>query len=439
MAQEKSKEIPRTPADALRFGDCELFPSERLIRRQNTFLQLPPKAFDALLILVRKAERLVRKEELIEALWPDTYVSEANLTNTIVLLRKTLGRNAIQTVSKYGYRLVLPVVGTPGVGPEIYATFVRARDLTNNRSLESLYRARDLYFVCIAGDPGFAPAWAWLGRCCRIIEKFGTAESASFDLARSALERALTIDPDLAAAHHFYTQLQADCGEAMAAMTRLLGRLHKDSDEPESFAGLVQVLRVCGLLDQSLAAHARARALDPTIPTSVTHTHFVRGEYEAAIETYGQGKGYYLDAASWASLGDSKRALALLRQRLPGSQLSPLMSGLMQSLLAMLEGRHQDAADTMARAGVVRDPEVFFYFARHFSMMGNSRQAVEMLQRALDEGFSASYSMDRDAVWSPARKHRGFKQVLHRAKAREAAAAKAFAQAGGPKLLTPAT
>ncbi len=439
MVKGKSNKIQTPPADAYRFSDFELCPSERRLRRQGTLLPLPPKAFDALSLLVRKAEQLVRKEELIEALWPETYVTEANLTNTIVMLRKVLGRDAIQTVSKYGYRFQLPVLGEPGVGQAIYASFVRARDLTNHRSLESLFHARDLYWRCIAEDPGFALAWAWLGRCCRIIEKFGGGESMSFELAQAALRRALAIDPDLAPAHHFYTQLQADCGESPEAMVRLLGRLRQHGEEPESYAGLVQVLRFCGLVDESVVAHERAKALDPTIATSVSHTHFLRGEYQAAIETYGRGKGYYLDAAAWAALGDTKRAVSLLRERLAGPALSPLMSGLMRSLLAILEGRGPDAADAMVSTDIVREPEVLFYFARHFSMLGNSREAIEVLKRSLKGGFSASRSLERDGEWSAARKHTEFERVLSDAKGKEENARRLFAEAGGRQLLKSGT
>jgi DNA-binding response OmpR family regulator len=100
----KSKEIQSTPEGAYRFGEFEVYPSERQLHRQNIEAPLPPKAFDALMILVRKAGQLVRKEELIEALWPETYVTEANLTNIVVILRKVLGHGAIQTASKYGWR-----------------------------------------------------------------------------------------------------------------------------------------------------------------------------------------------------------------------------------------------------------------------------------------------------------------------------------------------
>src|SRR3954467_15777358 len=112
---EKSH-INHIPArGAYRFGEFDLYPSERQLHRRQRALKVPPKVFDALLLLVRNAERLVRRDELIETLWPDTYVTDANLTNVILSLRKTLGREAIQTVSKFGYRFCMPVLGEPGI------------------------------------------------------------------------------------------------------------------------------------------------------------------------------------------------------------------------------------------------------------------------------------------------------------------------------------
>src|SRR5262249_9497266 len=163
---------------------------------------------------------------------------------------------------------------------------VRAKELSTLRSLESMVKARDLLWLCLAGDPTFAPAWAWFGRCCRFLEKFKVEPSVNFELAESSLRRALMIDPNLASAHHFYTQLQTDMGQARQAMVRLVDRLKQRGEEPETLAGLVQVFRCCGLLEESVAAHTRATELDPTIVTSVPHTHFLQCEYEKTLETY---------------------------------------------------------------------------------------------------------------------------------------------------------
>lgn len=86
--------------------------------------------------------------------------------------------------------------------------------------------------------------------------------------------------------------------------------------------------------------------LDPAVQTSVAHTWFLAGEYGCAIETYGGRAAYYLDVAAWAALGHEKRAIALLTERLAKESLSGLMNALMGSLLALLQGRTDQAFES---------------------------------------------------------------------------------------------
>ncbi len=131
MAHGFSKKNQSSAESAYRFADFELHPRERRFSKAGSPLPLQPKAFDALLCLVRRAKHLVSKQELINTLWPSVHVSEANLTNTIVSLRKMVGRDTIRTVSKHGYRFELPVTGEPGVARATYEKFVRAKELTS--------------------------------------------------------------------------------------------------------------------------------------------------------------------------------------------------------------------------------------------------------------------------------------------------------------------
>lgn len=95
------------------FGPYRLDPEERVLLRDGAPVPLTPKVFDALQFLVERSGRLVTKNELMAALWPGTYVSESNLTQTIFVLRKALGESAaeqryIVTVAGRGYRFVIP-------------------------------------------------------------------------------------------------------------------------------------------------------------------------------------------------------------------------------------------------------------------------------------------------------------------------------------------
>ncbi len=420
--------------DVYRFGHFSISPGDRRLFAGTKNVLLAPKVFDLLLLLVTNHGRLVSRDEIVRAVWPQVHVGEANLTNIIVQLRKLLGRDAIETVSKYGYRFTPAVTGEPGVKQTTYATFVRARELLNHRSLESIVSARDLLWLCLAEDPHFALAWAWLGRACRLLEKFNGQPASERSLAEAAFHRAFAMDPDLACAHQFYTQLQIDSGQSVAALTRLAGRLRQRGEEPETLAGLVQVLRVCGLPEASLAAHDRARALDPTVNTSVAHTHFLLGNYARVFETY-PGDGYYLDAAAWVGLGNRERALTCLRGRVGRPGLGPIMYAMMASLLAVLEQRAEDALAVVANVPAFQEPEARFYLARHCGMLSAPGPAVEMIRLARLEGFHSAIALEKDPAFAGVRAEPAFISEMAEARDLERRAAQVFQTELGMRLV----
>ena len=96
------------------FGNFRLDPAERLLLRDGRPVALTPKAFDLLLYLVDHPGRLVEKQALMAALWPDATVEEGNLASTVSALRKALGddgdeQRVIATVPTRGYRFTAPV------------------------------------------------------------------------------------------------------------------------------------------------------------------------------------------------------------------------------------------------------------------------------------------------------------------------------------------
>jgi DNA-binding winged helix-turn-helix (wHTH) protein/TolB-like protein/Flp pilus assembly protein TadD len=96
------------------FGPYRLETAERRLWRNRTELvQLPPKVFDLLVLLVENRGRLLDKSFILQSLWPGTFVEEANLSVNVSLLRKVLGDGAgatyIETVPKRGYRFVADV------------------------------------------------------------------------------------------------------------------------------------------------------------------------------------------------------------------------------------------------------------------------------------------------------------------------------------------
>src|SRR6186713_125419 len=140
--------------------------------------------------------------------------------------------------------------------------------------------ARDLYEQSLDLDSRFAPAWAQLGRCHRVIGKYVADSPDSESRAEEAFQRALAINPRLSIAHKFYANLEADIGQAVRALVRLLNEANRHGNDPELFAGLVHACRYCGLFEESIAAHVEARRLDPNVPTSLEQTTLMMGDIE---------------------------------------------------------------------------------------------------------------------------------------------------------------
>jgi len=73
------------------FGPFRIDPTERVLRRNGNLVPLAPKVFEMLLALVESHGRVVQKEELLNRLWPDVFVEEANLTSTCLFSEEFLG------------------------------------------------------------------------------------------------------------------------------------------------------------------------------------------------------------------------------------------------------------------------------------------------------------------------------------------------------------
>lgn len=99
----------------LDFGPYRLDLKQHILLRDGKIVPLTPKAFDTLFLLVKNGGLLLKKEELLKRLWPNTYVGEATLAQNIFVLRRALGSDAcgkayIETIPKIGYRFNAIVV-----------------------------------------------------------------------------------------------------------------------------------------------------------------------------------------------------------------------------------------------------------------------------------------------------------------------------------------
>jgi DNA-binding winged helix-turn-helix (wHTH) protein len=124
---------PPSARPAYRFGPFRLSPAERALTCGDDAVTLPPKVFDLLQLLVVEEGRLVSRERIVEAIWPDAFVSETNLRQTIWQLRRSLRRldaqdgACIETVPRHGYRFLTPVCVESPPPPALAAAAAPAR------------------------------------------------------------------------------------------------------------------------------------------------------------------------------------------------------------------------------------------------------------------------------------------------------------------------
>ena len=107
------------------FGECEFDSARRVLLRHGSAIPLSPKAFQLLELLLDCRPEAVAKTELLERLWPDTFVSDASLHNLVAEIRAALGdapraARFIRTVPRYGYAFhgdAQPAPAVTGTGP----------------------------------------------------------------------------------------------------------------------------------------------------------------------------------------------------------------------------------------------------------------------------------------------------------------------------------
>jgi tetratricopeptide (TPR) repeat protein len=226
-------------------------------------------------------------------------------------------------------------------------------------------------------------------------------------------------------------------------MVHLLARAGAGSTQPELYAALVQACRFCGLLEASVAAHARAEHLDRHILTSVDHTWWHLREYDRALEYvtrrhYGE-VSITNRAMRGVILGEQGRldeALPQLRE-VEQARLTEFFRDLVCTYRALHEGRREEclgaAERLLARA---LDAETLWQVARAFAYFGERTRALAAFSLSLERGFVIYRILTREDFWLDGlRTTPEFEDLTKRAETHYRAALSAFREAGGERLL----
>ncbi|MBI3981621.1 MAG: protein kinase [Gemmatimonadetes bacterium] len=320
-----------------------------------------------------------------------------------------------------------------------YELYLRANELA--RAYDGLARARDLYQQCVELDPTFAPAWAHLGRCQRVIAKFIDRTPDSEAKAEGAFRRALELNPRLSVAHKFYANLEADMGQARRALVRLLAEANRHGNDPELFAGLVHACRYCGLFEESIAAHAEARRLDPNVPTSLQYTLLMTCDVEPLLTVVptgvGAGAEERLRVVGLGLAGRRDEARRVLLDMRGPSPLPAFRSwiGFLEAWLAHRPADMRAALSQLSELTIQDDPEAIFLEGWMLCEVGEHEQGLDHLRRAVARDFFAVPTLRKSPQFAALRSDPVFQTLLADAEAGRAEALRAFRDGGGDRLL----
>jgi len=293
------------------FGTFALDVAERRLSRDGKDVVLPPKAYDLLVALVRRAGHLVSKRELLDAVWPDAFVEEGILAVHVSTLRKALDDDPqsaeyIQTVARSGYRFIADVhaVTTASVrerngggtvlpwltpsSPEVYEHVGRGRAHLLTASRPEVPKAIAAFESAIAIDPTYAPAHAGLAlACCAQAELRLVTPGDGFARARASALRALAMDPTNADAQvalgavMFFSEW--DWTGAERSLVRAL-ELNPNHTQARVLYG--RLLDALGRLDHGLEMKLRALEDDPLSPSvhlAIALSYWNQRRYDESI------------------------------------------------------------------------------------------------------------------------------------------------------------
>jgi DNA-binding winged helix-turn-helix (wHTH) protein len=300
QTNRRAYQLPSGPRK-FRFGSFEVDLELRELRSRGLRVRLQHKPFQVLELLLRNPGLLVRREELMQQLWPNLHVNFDHGLNTAVnTLRQVLGdslRNCryIETLPGLGYRFLLPVEAIAETAPAQIANFEAQQDYLKGKYFSSKLSEDDLhksiaYFEsAIAQDPGFALAYTGLANAYTLGALLGTmspgeAHCRAMQLTSTALRIGDALPEAWISLAGIKELFDRDWSGAESECLRSLQSNPGYAGGRQAYATL---LAVTERLDEALGEIRRARELDPlsvVIGMQMAWILYLARDFQGAIE-----------------------------------------------------------------------------------------------------------------------------------------------------------
>lgn len=418
------------------FGTFSLDVAQRRLLCGSAAVHLPPKTFDVLTALVRRAGQLVTKRELLETVWPKVFVDDGILTVHIAAVRRALGDGKrpryIETVVGSGYRFIASVTAR-----DVEEAQDRGRSLRPQEAEDSVARGRALLLSgaslalpaavsafqnAITLDDSYTSAHAGLAlarcgeaglRVAPYVEAYGAAKTSAL--------RALAMESDsvdaLVALGVVLLMSEWDWSAAERSLRRALAI---DASHAEAQLHFGVLLESRGMLDEGLHWKQRALAREPRSPLILLHiamSYWHQRRYEDAIDWAHRALSVeprqllaseFLGIVYW-KIGDIER---LLSEQLRRAHALAWDQGNIQLMQQRGEAL-RDSFDVGGISGVHRF--LFEHFAKGdgsraslqraslLASLGDSDAAFQHLDRALAARDPSMVDIAVSPLWDPLR------------------------------------
>lgn len=276
--------------------------------------------------------------------------------------------------------------------PLAYEDFLRGRYLISTNDHPTAIKMLE---ESVALDPGYALAWAYLGKAYSVTasQYFGGREFQ--DKAQAAYDRALALNPQQLEARILLANFLTENNRVEEAVPLLRKVIEDNPNHPFAHWELSYAYRYAGMLQESISEGEEALKLYPNLTGQLFNSYFYVGQYKKFIDSlpvrddaytlFYRGLGYYY-------LKDAARAAAAF-DRAYELDPSPIVSQLARALRRGMAGKEQEglellrASEQKMETGGAIDGEISYKLAQCYALLGDKASALRLLRRSVERGF----------------------------------------------------
>ena len=416
------------------FDEFALDTHRRLVFRKGAPLTASPKIVDLLELLTTRAGEVVSKEEIVQVVWHGDAVSDANLAQHVLLLRKLLddergGNRYIITVPKIGYRFAGSLAHgkydadvSASKSEEAFRAYCHGQYLLQQKSSSAKAEALRWFERSAQIDPTFARAHGGIANAAITLALHMCLEpKSSFALARSAATTALSLEHGLADAHTALGDVSCfhdrDWPAALASYERALALSPLSPPAHHSIAGYYLCV---GQLENCLAETEIALSLErPSLAIAADRALLLSwlGRHGDALDAfssvlllepdYSYARYFYASALFAVERYEEALNELLFVQSFRAHMLS--LEGECNARL----GRRQAAQSLLDELLASRSQEYVspYLLARLYTALDDHENALAMLQASLETGAAWAPISLVEPVFAPLHKYRRFKAI----------------------------